>query len=350
VSVKIRGLSYRYGKVEVLRSLDLTVATGEVVAVLGPSGSGKTTLLNLLAGLLAPAAGEIWIGETRVAAPGQVLPPERRRIGMVFQDFALWPHMTVRETIRFPLETARRPRDQQEARVRDLAGTVHLDGLLDRYPHELSGGQRQRVSLARALASEPALILLDEPMSNLDAKLRESLRSDLRDLLHAHGATAVYVTHDRLEAMAVADRLVILDGGRVVQEGTPERLYGEPETEFVAAFMGPASFIPVTVLPSPHGARASTDFQVEVPASGPGARAAGSRRHWLVRPEQVRFKVRAGASWEGTVRAAVFQGSHWDLVVENPDGSLLRGYHRTPAAPGERLLVSVGDTAAWLVS
>lgn len=234
-----RGLAKRFGNTAVLESIDLDIASGEVVALLGPSGCGKTTLLRLFAGLLAPSTGRISIGADIVAdaASGAQFPPERRSIGMVFQDYALWPHMSVAANVAFPLEMRKVAAAERKARVDDALRLVGLAAYGDRPPSTLSGGQQQRVALARAVVSRPSVVLFDEPLSNLDRELRDQLVVDIAALVRSLGLTSVYVTHDHAEAFAMADRVAVMANGRIVQIDAPERLVAEPANADVAAFL-----------------------------------------------------------------------------------------------------------------
>jgi len=214
-AIRLQGISYAFGSHTVLDDIDLTIDAGSVVALLGPSGCGKSTLLRLLAGLTQPAKGEIHFGERLVAKPDWSLPPEARDIGMVFQDYALWPHMTVAQNVAFPLKMRNVPRAERDARVAKALARVGLEAFADRKPSGLSGGQQQRVALARAIVGEPRVLLFDEPLSNLDSELRESLCTEMARLLRQLGTTAVYVTHDRREAEILADRIVHLSAGSI---------------------------------------------------------------------------------------------------------------------------------------
>ena len=235
----LHGVSKSYGGVRAVHEARLCVERGEFVALLGPSGCGKTTLLRLIAGFEEPDAGEIRLHDATVAASGNWTPPERRRVGMVFQDYALFPHLTVAENVGFGLR-----RRERATRVPIVLALVDLCGLGGRYPHELSGGQQQRVALARALAPGPELILLDEPWSNIDPHLRSSMRDELARILRAINVTVVLVTHDREEAFSLADRVALMCDGTVVQEGTPEQIYLEPATRWAAEFVGAGNFLP----------------------------------------------------------------------------------------------------------
>ncbi len=236
--ISITGLRKVYGAHMAVDSIDLEVRDGEVMALLGPSGCGKTTTLQLLAGFLKPDAGEIRVNGRLLSSPASVVPPERRNMSLIFQSYAVWPHKTVAANVAFGLEVRRVPRAEQTERVRRILARVHLDQLADRYPAELSGGQQQRVALARALVVEPEILLLDEPLSNLDANLREEMRYEIRRLHDDTGITMVYVTHDQAEAMVTSDRIAVMQHGRIEQVGTPEEIYEEPRTAFTASFVG----------------------------------------------------------------------------------------------------------------
>jgi iron(III) transport system ATP-binding protein len=236
--VRLTGASKRFGDVVAVGEAFLCVDRGGIVAVLGPSGCGKTTLLRLIAGFERPDSGTVEVGGRTVADPWTWISPEERRVGMVFQDYALFPHLTVAQNVGFGLQ--RRARTE---RVRELLSLVGLDGLGRRYPHELSGGQQQRVALARALAPAPQLVLLDEPWSNVDPFLRETLRGEVAEIIRSLDVTAILVTHDREEAFSVADRISLMRDGRVVQEGTPEELYFAPKSRWAAGFVGAANLL-----------------------------------------------------------------------------------------------------------
>ena len=243
--LQLHGVIQRYGKQTIVNGVDFRLEAGEIACLLGPSGCGKTTLLRCIAGFEEIAGGEIHLHGTLVSRPGQRVAPEKRRIGMVFQDYALFPHLTVEENVAFGLSN--RADDAAHLRVRQLLATVGLNGQGDKYPHELSGGQQQRVALARALAPRPELILLDEPFSNLDVGLRERLSVEVREILKREGSTAIMVTHDQHEAFAMADQIGLMYEGRIQQWDIPYNLYHRPANRFVADFIGQGVLLPGTV-------------------------------------------------------------------------------------------------------
>lgn len=242
--LRLENLSKRFGKTVAVDSLDLEIRDGEIMTLLGPSGCGKTTTLRCIAGLLTPDEGEIYLGDERVTD----LPPERRGVGLVFQNYALWPHMTVYDNLAFGLQLRRVARAEVRRRIGEALAMVRLSGFEERYPRQLSGGQQQRVALARALVIEPKLLLLDEPLSNLDAQLREEMRFEIRELQKNLGITSVYVTHDQAEALVLSDRIAILHEGRLVQVGSPAEIYNRPGNRFVAGFIGLTSFVEGTIV------------------------------------------------------------------------------------------------------
>jgi iron(III) transport system ATP-binding protein len=278
-AMRTLGLSKRFGEVVAVDAIDLDVRRAEFLGVLGPSGCGKTTLLRLIAGFERPDAGGVEIGGRAVAGPRINVAPEDRRIGMVFQESALFPHLDVAGNIGFGLP--RIGRAARGARVAELVALVGLAGLQHRMPHELSGGQQQRVALARALAPDPALILLDEPFSNLDATLRAQLRGEVRDILRAAGATTLFVTHDQAEALEISDRVAVMRAGRIEQLSTPAELYLRPVNRFVAGFVGEANLLPGEVR---HG---EVQTLVGRFRAGNGQLADGVRAEVLLRPEQL---------------------------------------------------------------
>ena len=244
--VRIEHLFKRFGGVTAVNDFNLTVKDGEFVSILGPSGCGKTTTLRMIAGFERATEGEIYIGENCVSSSdkGTFAPPEKRDIGMVFQSYAVWPHMTVAENVGYPLKIQKVDKETRAKRVQEMLELVHLGEYGERYPHQLSGGQQQRVALARALVAQPGLLLLDEPLSNLDAKLRESMRFEILSIQKKLNITVVYVTHDQGEAMAMSDRVVVMSKGVVQQIGHPHEIYTNPANKMVADFIGLVNFIP----------------------------------------------------------------------------------------------------------
>lgn len=250
ISIRIQQLTKRFGTVTALRDLDLTIEPGELFFLLGPSGCGKTTLLRSLAGFYVPEAGKIFFGEEDVTR----LEPHKRNTGMMFQSYALWPHMTVAENVAFGLEERKVARDEIKRRVGEALESVHMGAYAERKPNQLSGGQQQRVALARALVIRPRCLLLDEPLSNLDAKLRLEMRAEIRRVCKEFKLTTVYVTHDQKEALSISDRMAILDGGSIRQVGSPREVYRRPGCKLVANFIGETDFIDGTVVSAGGGA------------------------------------------------------------------------------------------------
>ena len=286
--------------------LSLRVAEGEILALLGPSGCGKTTTLRLIAGLEDPDAGTITLRGQVVAGPGRAVPPEERGIGIVFQDYALFPHLTVADNVAFGL-----PRAARRGRVEPVLDLVGLGGFGPRYPHELSGGQQQRVALARALAPAPALMLLDEPFSNLDADLRAQMRDEVERILRTSGTTAVFVTHDQEEAFTLADRVGVLQAGRIEQLAPPQELYHRPATRFVAAFVGAADFLPGLVTAQGIVTEVGTFANVDqLPAGG--------RVDVMIRPDDITFVPQADGT--GTITRRYFRGSETVYCIRLPSG------------------------------
>lgn len=245
--IKVENVAKGYAKHQVLQNLDLNIKKGERFTLLGPSGCGKTVLIRLIAGHEVPDAGKISIDNTIVAdSSGEYIPPERRGLGIVFQDYAVWPHMTVYENIAYPLKMEKRPKDEIDKLVMDMVEIVGMKGLEKRLPSELSGGQQQRVALARALVSDPSVMLLDEPLSNLDANLREEMSFEIKALQRKFGITVMYVTHDQEVALAISDRIAIMDAqGHIRQIGTPYEIFEKPADLFIFKFMGIANFLAV---------------------------------------------------------------------------------------------------------
>ena len=280
-AIRLDGVSKSFGATHAVREVSLEIVHGELMAVLGPSGCGKTTLLRLVAGFEDPDRGRVTVGDETVAGPGVIVPPEKRRVGMVFQDYALFPHLTVEANIAFGL--SRRPRDEREALTRGTLELVGLQHKAGRYPHQLSGGERQRVALARALAPEPEVVLLDEPFSSLDATLRADLRREVELILRDAEATALLVTHDQEEALSLADRLAVMREGRIVQVGAPEEVYGRPASRWAAQFVGEVNVL--AGVAREGGVETELGrFDLRAPATG--------TVHVAVRPEQLELTAR----------------------------------------------------------
>jgi iron(III) transport system ATP-binding protein len=251
-TVELKGLTKTYGTQVAVDDVSLRIEHGQLVCLLGPSGCGKTTTLRLIAGFLEPTAGEVVVGDRIVSSPSRTLPPEMRRMSMIFQSYALWPHMTVAQNIAYGLTLRRLDASEVARKLDAILVTTRLAALADRYPSELSGGQQQRVSLARALVVEPETLLLDEPLSNLDANLREEMRFEVRRLHDTFHYTTVYVTHDQAEAMTTADLIAVMNGGKIEQLGPPEEIYQRPVSEFVARFIGGSNILRGKALDGTH--------------------------------------------------------------------------------------------------
>jgi len=249
-SITIDNLTKYFKNTPAVNHINLQVADGELIALLGPSGCGKTTTLRMLAGFMSPDEGQILVGDRLVSSAKKTLPPEKRNMSMIFQSYAIWPHKTVFENVAFGLELRKVSKEQLRSRVQRALEIVHLGKLASRYPSELSGGQQQRVALARAIVIEPEILLLDEPLSNLDASLRDEMRNEVKNLHEQLGFTTVHVTHDQGEALVLADRIVVMNHGTIEQVGTPEEIYESPATEFVARFIGRCNVLPGTLQPS----------------------------------------------------------------------------------------------------
>ncbi len=318
-AISLHRVTKEFGAVKAVDDASLEIADGEIVCFLGPSGCGKTTTLRMIAGFERPTTGEVRIGGRVVSSERMTIPPERRNLGMVFQNYAVWPHMTVYENVRYPLKLRKVPRSAARAKVMETIALVGLAGLEKRYPEQLSGGQQQRVALARALVVEPDALLLDEPLSNLDAKLREKMRFEIMDLHRRLRMTLVYVTHDQAEAMVLADRVVIMDQGVVVQVGSPWEIYREPANPFVADFIGLANFIPARLEEA-----SGTSGIVALGEGGPrvsclvasGAPGDLPRSGMLfVRPEEVALVGVEGSPLVGEVVRVTFLGAKLDVRV-----------------------------------
>ena len=306
--VTIENLTKSFGSHQVLRSLNVTFQDGEFVTLLGPSGCGKTTTLRLIAGFEQPTSGTIRIGDTLVSDGHTLVPPEKRDIGMVFQSYAVWPHMNVFENVAYPLRIKRTAKQEVADRVHRMLSVVHLEQYAERLPSQLSGGQQQRVALARALVAQPKLLLLDEPLSNLDAKLRESMRFEIKELAKSLGITVIYVTHDQSEAMSMSDRILLFNNGEVQQSGTPQEIYNHPVNPFVADFLGKVSFFSGT---AEEDRILLPDWGVRLPDPEPSRRGAVTVG---IRPENVRLRPEAG-ELQGVIERAYYLGDTTDFRV-----------------------------------
>ena len=342
VAIAIQGLSKRFGDATVLDRIDLRIEAGELFFLLGPSGCGKTTLLRHIAGFYTPDAGSVWLGERDVTQT----PPQQRGTAMMFQSYALWPHLTIAQNVAFGLEERRLPKADIARRVREALALVQLDGFGERRIQQLSGGQQQRVALARALVVRPACLLLDEPLSNLDAQLRQDMRTEIRQICKDFGLTAVYVTHDQEEALSMADRLGIMAAGRLVQVGTPLAVYRNPVNRLVAEFIGATNVLPAEVL----GPGAAPDTLAVASSAGPltarladpAWRPGAGERVWLsVRPEALRLAAPelAANRFTGTLIESVYLGAVAQYRLQLGDGICLAITEPNPAgmlrAPGK---------------
>jgi len=317
MSLVLRHVSRAFGGVSAVDDFNLALEEGELVSLLGPSGCGKTTTLRMIAGFLAPTAGTIEMDGDVISSPESVLPPERRRMSMIFQSYAIWPNMTVAENVGFGLELRKLASGEIRRRVDEILGVVQLGALRDRYPAELSGGQQQRVALARSIVVKPSLLLLDEPLSNLDANLREEMRLEIRRLHDEFKIAMVYVTHDQAEAMVTSDRIVVMDKGRIEQIDAPFELYARPRTRFVAGFIGRTNFLEGK--PAAHGVDFGA-FAVAPEALGLEAR----QRDAVVvslRPQSIQLLRGEAAAADGRCRARgvvqrrSYLGEYWDYQV-----------------------------------
>jgi len=344
VKLHIHGISKTYGTSMVLKPLELKVFTGELLAVLGPSGSGKTTLLQIICGLVEPSGGRLMIdGSDETDNPA-----DKRDVGMVFQNYALFPHLTVRENIAFPLQMRRNSKDEIRAKVGAALAMVGLSNFADRFPLELSGGQQQRVALARCLVYRPSLILMDESLSALDKKLRDSMRIEIKRLHRETGATIIFVTHDQEEALALSDRICLMNDGRIEQLGTPEDIYERPANTFVADFIGASNLIFGTI---------NADGRIEsaegvLPLPGSYAAQAGQQVALIVRPEKLMLCNGDDGILSGLVEESIYAGAETKLLVRLPGGGLMtvrRSAGLPPVAIGEHVFICWDPNQARLL-
>lgn len=340
LAVRLEGLGKKFGLNPAVEDLNLGVEKGQILALLGPSGCGKTTVLRLIAGFERPDSGSIYLNERLVTGDHTFLPPEDRGVGMVFQDYALFPHLSVIKNVAFGLKGGEKGKSSQA-----VVSILNLVGLAERandYPHELSGGGRQRVALARALLPQPILILLDEPLSNLDADLRLKMREDLRVILRARNATAIFVTHDQEEALYIGDRVAVMNQGALEQVGTPEQVFHQPATRFVAEFMGSSDFLPGTV------ALGGIDTEIgHIPQAMDAHN--GAVGELVFRPDDVRFEPDAAS--KSIILARHFRGALNLYRLRLPSGRLLHAYasHSFIYSPGTpvRVWAEPGHPLAW---
>ncbi len=328
-AVRMENLVKRFGDFLAVNDVSITAEEGRLTTLLGPSGCGKTTTLRMTSGLETPDGGDIWIGDDLVASPerGVNVAPEHRNVGMVFQSYAIWPHKTAFENVAYPLKLRRMSRAQIRERVDEIFSLLRLEGLEGRYPGQLSGGQQQRVALGRAIVYQSRLLLLDEPLANLDAKVREAVRLELKELQRQLKFTTIYVTHDQAEAMAISDKIVVMDQGVVVQEGTAVEIYRTPRTKFVAEFVGQSNFVDGRIVSS-NGSVGIVDVGggISFEARMGGADIDGGVVSLCIRPED--FELCAdrpemdshGRDWfEGSVRDFAFHGNVLNYFVECGD-------------------------------
>jgi len=340
-TVHLRGLTKVFGQdVQAVNNVDLQIGHGELVSLLGPSGCGKTTTLRLVAGFLQPDSGEIRVDDQLVASPTTMVPPERRNMSMIFQSYAIWPHMTVSHNVAYGLRFRSVTKVEAEQKVRRMLDIVKLAHLAGRYPAELSGGQQQRVALARALVVEPQILLLDEPLSNLDANLREEMRFEIRRLHDEFQITSIYVTHDQSEAMVIADRICVMNQGRMEQVGTPEAIYEKPRTRFVAEFVGKTNLLKGTVdekrqISLGNGLLVRLGANRDLPV--------GTTAWISIRPHDLQFEQSEGQvkgytemgynCFPGTISQRFYFGEAFDYLVSLRDSDVIL---RVITAPGER--------------
>ena len=343
--LEISNVTRRFGDFVAVDNVSLNIEAGEFFTLLGPSGCGKTTILRMIAGFDLPDAGQILLDGKDLADT----PAEKRPVHTVFQSYALFPHMTVAENVAFPLRMARRPAAEIAGMTRDILRQVHLTDKADAYPHELSGGQKQRVALARGLVNRPRLLLLDEPLGALDAKLREEMQVELINLQREIGVTFVFVTHAQVEALALAHRIAVMDQGRVEQVAEPSRLYGFPKTRFVADFIGHINQLEAQVVESSHGhLRMAVAGLGEIIAPPLKEAAVGAKGVFAIRPEQVRIGVHGELAelknhFSGVVRNLLYRGEVSLYKVELANGALIEALLPN-SAPGKAELFNVGDT------
>ncbi|GGK37120.1 ABC transporter ATP-binding protein [Salinarimonas ramus] len=343
--LELEGVTKAFGASRAVDDVSLRVEPGAFLALLGPSGCGKTTLLRLVAGLERPSAGRIAIAGRVVSDPGRFVEAEERGLGMVFQSYALWPHMSVAENVAFGLRVRKLPAEKRRRRVADALAMVGLDAFADRKPAQLSGGQRQRVALARCLALEPPLVLLDEPLANLDAHLRETMQREFRRLHRETGATFVVVTHDQAEAMALADTIAVMHEGRLQQVAPPQDLYAAPATEMVARFIGRGALLPVEILEPARQGRAPVRLAGRTLVVRSAAEAAGPGR-LVLRSETLALSDAPDGVPARVVDAVYRGGFHTlDIAIDGVEGALVQVASREALASGAPVGLAIED--AW---
>ena len=357
--IEIKNLFKRFKNVVAINHIQLEVQKGEMLTLLGPSGCGKTTTLRCIAGLEKPEEGEIVIDGKAMLSQGFV-PPSKRGIGMVFQNYAVWPHMKVFNNIVYGLKIERISRQKIKERAQQVVSLVGLKGLEDRYPAQLSGGQQQRVALARALVSNPKVLLLDEPLSNLDAKLREELRFEIKSLVRRMGITAVYVTHDQAEAMVISDRIAVMNSGNIVQIGTPQEIYKNPVNKFVADFIGTMNFISgkvVEVLPDTQTVYVSTGFSDRMVCMTPDSTVVspGAQVYASIRPEDVQVFTEPLQDrdnvFKGTIAHKAYLGNFLFFFVKvNETMIRVQVAHHLPQEEGQELYLFLDPQKCMILS
>ena len=350
-ALTIDHLHKHYGDQHILKDISIFLEEGKFVSLLGPSGCGKTTTLRCIAGFEVPDSGRILFNTRDVTR----VEPEHRDVGMVFQSYALFPHMTVEENIGFGLEARKVPPADRRRRVADVLAMVRLEGFGGRFPRELSGGQQQRVALARALVIEPSVLLLDEPLANLDASLRDEMRFFIRDLQQRVGITSVYVTHDQSEAIVMSDMIVVMQAGEIAQSGTPRDIYERPTSIAVARFIGRSNTIEANVASALGG----NGYVVEtsrgrMAATGPEGLASGQSVHVMIRPENIRTEPRGDDEniMHGAVRKSVYQGNAQQLTIDvgQDETMVIDVSGKQPVAPGSDISVCFAPGDTWLIA
>ncbi|HHV20261.1 MAG TPA: ABC transporter ATP-binding protein [Propionibacterium sp.] len=351
MKVTIENLKLHYGKFNAIDDLSLSIGDGESVVLLGKSGCGKTSTMRCIAGLEVPTSGRITIGDTPMFdnVRGINVPPNKRNVGMVFQSYAVWPHLTVMQNVAYSLKVQKVPSDQIRTRVHEALELVGLAEFANRGASLLSGGQMQRVALARSLVMHPSVLMLDEPLSNLDARLRDRLRVELREIQLEKGLTTVYVTHDQSEALALADRIALMQGGRIVQIGSPTEIYAFPRTATIAHFLGVSNVFDCTAEQTSAGIAAHVEGTTSVVQTSDQRLLAAGPQQLCIRAEDITLSsepVHDHNTWEGTVRVSSFQGSSIRYAVELTDHNELDVY--VPARGSKHY--EIGDTVHAYIS